>query len=66
MIVDLLGISTEREMTCKKIAYKNEISAMLALAQCRNSRKRRRMEVRAYFCPICKKWHLTSKKIMES
>lgn len=47
---------------CKKIKYRDKIAAMLALAQCRNSIKGKRQERKIYFCPECRKYHLTSQK----
>ena len=47
---------------CKKIKYRDKIAAMFALAQCRNSIKGKRQERKIYFCPECKKFHLTSQK----
>lgn len=51
-----------RAMTaCTKRRYRDEIAAKIALARvnapCRGSR---RAESRAYRCPNCKGWHLTS------
>ena len=46
---------------CNKIKYKDKISAMLALASCKHSRKGKRREHRIYYCEICKCYHLTSK-----
>lgn len=49
---------------CKKISF-DKIKAMLVVA---NSQKRtqknfKRKEIRVYFCPICKSYHVTSQKI---
>ena len=49
---------------CKKISF-DRIKAMLVVA---NSQKRtqknfKRKEIRVYFCPICKSYHVTSQKI---
>ena len=46
---------------CNKIKYKDKISAMLALASCKHSRKGKRQEHRIYYCSVCKCYHLTSK-----
>ena len=46
---------------CNKIKYKDKISAMFALSQCKRKSKGKRQEKRIYYCNICKAWHLTSK-----
>ena len=46
---------------CKKIKYKDKISAMFALASCKHAKKGNRQEHRIYYCSICKCYHLTSK-----
>ena len=46
---------------CKKIKYKDKISAMFALASCKHEKKGNRQEQRIYYCNICKCYHLTSK-----
>ena len=48
---------------CRKVKYKDKLSAMFALSQCRRvgNYKSNRDEKRIYFCPICKAYHLTSK-----
>lgn len=49
---------------CPKVRYRDELAAKIALASTsaaadrRNDEKRR--ERRAYRCPRCKGWHLTS------
>lgn len=50
------------KIKCNKIKYKNKIRAMLALEQCKNSKKGKRQEHRIYYCSVCKCYHLTSKK----
>lgn len=49
---------------CKKIAYHNEVAARLALAtaQRKDMGNRPKIETRAYKCPTCHKWHLTSQR----
>lgn len=47
---------------CKKRKFKDKISAMLALAQCKNAKSGRRQETRFYYCKECHAWHLTSMK----
>lgn len=44
----------------RKIRYRNELDAKLALASTQRSRNPRRKERRYYRCPECKSWHLTS------
>lgn len=46
---------------CNKIKYKDKISALIALAKCKNTPKGNRLESKIYYCTICKGWHLTSK-----
>lgn len=50
-------------MTCPsgKRRYRDRIGAQLALAIIRHRRNSRRRETRAYPCPTCSGWHLTSK-----
>lgn len=48
-------------MKCRKVRYRDRIGALLALAAAERSESIRRREVRAYPCPKCKGWHLTSK-----
>ena len=45
-------------MICKKKKYKDKISAMFALSQCKRG-KGHRQEIRLYYCNECKAWHLT-------
>jgi hypothetical protein len=46
---------------CAKIRYRDRISAKLALAAMgRNDQRRPKSEQRAYRCPDCHGWHLTS------
>ena len=49
---------------CQKIRYKDKISAMFALSQCRRKigKVTEKLEVRCYYCDNCHGWHLTSKK----
>lgn len=48
----------------KKKKYKDKISAMFALSQCRKvgNYNAKRNEKRIYYCAICKSYHLTSQK----
>lgn len=47
---------------CKKRKYRDEITAKIALSKVRSQDKswRSKLECRAYKCPSCHKWHLTS------
>jgi len=49
---------------CKKTSYYSKISAKLALArvQAKDDPKREKTEVRLYWCPQHKAFHLTSRK----
>lgn len=49
-------------MICKKKKYKDKISAMFALAKCKNNKKGKRQETRIYYCEECNCWHLTKIK----
>lgn len=50
-------------MTCLsgKRRYRDRIGAQLALAVIRHRGNNKRRETRAYRCPTCRGWHLTSK-----
>jgi cytochrome c553 len=50
--------------TCRKIRYRDRIAALLALASTARGRHNRRPkdEARAYACPECHGWHLTSRR----
>lgn len=50
-------------MSCTKHRYRDQIAAKLALAKVRSQDKshRPKTEQRAYRCPECKGWHLTSR-----
>lgn len=52
------------ENKCHKKQFKDKIEALFALAKCRFRAKKgaNRSECRVYLCPICGKYHLTSKK----
>lgn len=45
---------------CYKVKFKDELEAMIALANTQRSRKGKRAERRYYWCSICNAWHLTS------
>jgi hypothetical protein len=50
-------------VTCSKIRYRDRIAALLALASTgRADQRREKNEVRAYRCPDCRGWHLTSQR----
>jgi hypothetical protein len=51
-------------VTCRKIRYRDKIAALLALARTGSKRRagRPKDEQRVYRCPVCKGWHLTSKR----
>ena len=51
----MLGMKPKR---CKKIRYKTEVDAKIALAFMPDKPKRK--ECRAYQCPKCRGFHLTS------
>jgi hypothetical protein len=46
---------------CSKIRYRDRIGALLALSRTDNAR-RPKTEQRAYRCPFCRGWHLTSQQ----
>lgn len=50
-------------MTCRKRRYRDRVAAQLTLAQiaAAGAASRPKTEARAYRCPTCKGWHLTSK-----
>lgn len=54
--------------TCRKTGktrYRDEIAAKIALASAQHAdgSRRAKIETRAYRCPDCKGWHLTSQKV---
>lgn len=44
----------------KKARYRDELDAMIALANMSSDDRAKRREQRAYRCPSCRGWHLTS------
>lgn len=50
-------------MTCTKRRHRTRVDALIALAaiQGRDNSTRSKSERRAYKCPQCRGWHLTSK-----
>jgi hypothetical protein len=61
----LLVIAFITEVPCKtgKIRYRDELAAKIALANTKRTRGSRSLkeEKRAYRCPHCTGWHLTSR-----
>jgi hypothetical protein len=55
------GRHAGRSCPSGKLRYGDRVGALLALAQSASSSKAKRNEVRAYRCPRCDGWHLTSK-----
>ncbi|MEQ3540054.1 hypothetical protein WHI96_14590 [Pseudonocardia tropica] len=52
-----------RERSCGKRRFRDRIAADLALARIRCSGAARyRDPVRSYACPVCRGWHLTSRR----
>ena len=49
-----------------KTAYKDRVAARVALSDTMRNTASRRQEVRAYECPQCGKWHLSSKLVYEA
>lgn len=49
---------------CQKVRYRDRIAALLAMAswQHKDGSRRTNTEARAYRCPDCGGWHLTSRK----
>ncbi len=50
---------------CTKKKYKDRISAMFALSQCKKGNGNRQ-EIRYYYCSECDAWHLTKTKKYDS
>lgn len=49
---------------CTKIRYRTRVDALIALSrlQRKDSTRRAKLEQRAYRCPNCRGWHLTSRR----
>ena len=49
---------------CNKRKYKDKLEAMFALSQTKRvgNFNPKRNECRIYYCPLCKSYHLTSKR----
>lgn len=58
----LMGDGSRREW-CRKHRYRSRVDALIALARVRakDDVKRAKQEQRAYRCPRCHGWHLTSR-----
>lgn len=52
----------KRCATTGKIKHRDEIAAKIALGILATMPLRERKERRAYLCPFCKGWHLTSQE----
>lgn len=49
--------------SCKaKVRYRDRIAALVSLAVLRRQDNAGHAETRAYRCPICRGWHLTSQE----
>lgn len=58
-------METVRTMTvCRKVRYRDRIAALLAMSNTQrvDGSHRPKIETRAYRCPHCFGWHLTSQK----
>lgn len=49
---------------CRKVRYRDRLAALLALASTGSAKHtaRPKYEKRAYPCPTCRGWHLTSQE----
>ena len=43
-----------------KVGFFSELAALFALVRIQKAAHGGRIPRRAYFCPICRRWHLTS------
>jgi hypothetical protein len=54
--------------TCRKLRYRDQVAALIALSRAEVKAKRnshiakQRRENRVYECPRCRGWHLTSEE----
>lgn len=48
--------------TCAKVRFRDELGAKIALSQIAVKDGAKRRERRAYRCPRCRGWHLTSQE----
>lgn len=47
---------------CSKVRYRDDIAAKLVLSRLVRQDKEGHTEARAYPCPKCRGWHLTSRR----
>jgi hypothetical protein len=57
-----MGSRDEQKTICKKVRYKNQISAMIALSKIFKNNSNDHDESRVYRCPDCKGFHTTKTK----
>lgn len=58
-----MTVKLERPGICTKVSYRSQAKARKALkAQSGARRGRKGTAIRAYLCPICRDYHLTSRK----
>lgn len=62
MAVERLGLMKARQCRTGKRRYRDRIGALIAMASARHKdgSNRGSLEQRAYRCPFCTGWHLTS------
>lgn len=48
-------------MTCRKIRFRTELEAKIALPRSQFKQSSKREECRVYRCPNCHGWHMTSR-----
>lgn len=53
------------EMECTKVKFATESAAEFYIKKLKATSIRREKPIRAYLCPFCTTWHLTSKTIEE-
>lgn len=51
---------------CKKVKFRIEADALFYIQKLENTSTRKTIPIRAYLCPYCTSWHLTSKVEMTS
>ena len=54
---------------CRKVRFRDKVAALIALSRADLKAKRgntNRRETRAYRCPHCAGWHLTSKEVRDA
>lgn len=59
--MDMTILCRERKR-CRsgKVGFFSELAALFAIVRIQNGAHGERIPRRAYFCPICRRWHLTS------